>query len=67
MNAKLLDVVRLTDSRRGTIVEVYGNGEAFEVEFLDGEGRTTSVETVESSRVADIAWSYQRRGKPKAA
>lgn len=47
---KLLDVVALTEDlpeeklyegQVGTIVEVYNNGEAFEVEFVDGTGRLT--------------------------
>ena len=38
MNINELDVVRLTDGREGTVVEVYGAGEAFEIEFLDGTG-----------------------------
>lgn len=46
---KLLDVVALTvdlpgynlwRGQVGTVVEILSNGEAYEVEFSDGEGRT---------------------------
>ena len=49
MNAKLLDVVALTDDlpehnfrqgQVGTVVEILAGGTAFEVEFSDRNGRT---------------------------
>ena len=35
----------------GTIVHVYRNGEAFEVEFLTPDGDTTAIATVRPSQV----------------
>ena len=51
-----LDVVRLTDGRKGTVVHAYADGTAFEVEFLDNEGYTTSLETVEADVVQSVTW-----------
>ena len=54
-NFKLFDVVALTadlpeetllSGQVGTIVEIYNDGEAYEVEFVDGEGRTYSLLTL---------------------
>ena len=48
-NTQLLDVVALTNDlpaynlscgQVGTVVEVFGSGEAYEVEFADRQGRT---------------------------
>jgi hypothetical protein len=38
----------------GTVVHVYKDGEAFEVEFLTLDGRTAAVATLESSYVGPI-------------
>jgi hypothetical protein len=38
----------------GTVVHVYKDGEAFEVEFLTLDGRTAAVATLESSYVRPI-------------
>ena len=34
----------------GTVVRIQGNGEAFEVEFLEPEGRTVAIATVQPSQ-----------------
>jgi hypothetical protein len=39
----------------GTVVHVYGDGAAFEVEFFHLDGRTVAVETVEAAAVRPIA------------
>jgi hypothetical protein len=39
----------------GTVVHIYGDGAAFEVEFFHLDGRTVAVETVEASAVRPIA------------
>lgn len=36
----------------GTIVEVYGNGEAYEVEFTNKKGETTALLTLDSSDIS---------------
>ena len=38
----------------GTIVHVYKDGEAYEVEFLTLDGRTAAVATLESSQVRPV-------------
>ncbi len=41
----------------GAIVHVYQNGQAFEVEFVAGNGTTVAVITLEKSAVRPIAGS----------
>ncbi|MBI2359861.1 MAG: DUF4926 domain-containing protein [Deltaproteobacteria bacterium] len=38
----------------GTVVHVYKNGEAFEVEFLTLHGETVAVATLEASQVRPV-------------
>ena len=38
----------------GTVVHVYKDGEAYEVEFLTLDGRTAAVATLESSQVRPV-------------
>ena len=38
----------------GTVVHVYGDGEAFEVEFTTLDGHTAAVVTVEASQVRPV-------------
>jgi hypothetical protein len=38
----------------GTVVHVYKDGEAYEVEFLTLDGRTAAVATVEASQVRPV-------------
>jgi hypothetical protein len=38
----------------GTVVHVYKDGEAYEVEFLTLDGRTAAVATLESSEVRPV-------------
>ena len=38
----------------GTVVHVYKDSEAFEVEFLTLDGRTAAVATIESSQVRPV-------------
>jgi len=39
----------------GTVVHIYGDGAAFEVEFFHLDGRTVAVETVEAAAVRPVA------------
>ncbi len=41
----------LTQGCRGTVVHVYKDGQAYEVEFTDAEGRTIDVVTLKASDV----------------
>ena len=50
----------------GTVVQVYADGQAFEVEFMTLDGQTGAVATVESSTVrpsqaAKITYSRELR------
>lgn len=54
---KLLDVVALVkdlpelgllSGAEGTILEVYANGSAFEVDFVDDQGQTIALETIKA-------------------
>ncbi len=63
---KLLDVVALTEDlpgeklyegQVGTVVEVYRDGEAYEVEFVDREGRTYGLVTLEPRQL--LALHYE--------
>lgn len=38
----------------GVVVEIYGNHEGYEVEFMTKEGRTIAVETLSSDQVRAI-------------
>jgi hypothetical protein len=38
----------------GTVVHVYADGEAYEVEFMALDGHTTAVATLESSQVRPV-------------
>lgn len=38
----------------GAVVAVYSGGNAFEVEFVDGDGTTVALLTLESSQVRSI-------------
>jgi len=38
----------------GTIVHMYGDGQAYEVEFVALDGRTRAVATVESNQVRPV-------------
>ena len=60
---KLFDVVALTEDipeeklregSVGTIVEVYNEGEAFEVEFVDPQGRTYALLTLRPEQVMQL-------------
>jgi hypothetical protein len=38
----------------GTVVHVYGDGKAYEVEFLTLDGRTAAVVTLEAAQVRSV-------------
>ena len=56
MMPNYFDTVKLRDGRIGAVVEVYDDGKAFEVEFLDDDGYTDSVESIESSEIELVVW-----------
>ena len=39
----------------GTVVHIYGDGAAFEIEFFHLDGRTVAVETVEAAAVRPVS------------
>ena len=42
-------ISKLMPGDTGTVVHVQGNGEAFEVEFLEPDGRTVAIATIQPS------------------
>jgi hypothetical protein len=63
MTPELLDPVALLKDRpdlglaagrMGTVVEVYAGGQAFEVEFLDSEGYTDAVVTLQAVEILKL-------------
>ena len=46
--------VRLESGDVGTVVHVYADGQAFEVEFMTLDGQTAAVATVEASAVRPV-------------
>lgn len=70
---ELLDVVALTDDlpeynlwqgQVGTVVEVFGRGQAYEVEFADRQGRT--YESLGLTPDQFIVLRYEPAGPPMA-
>lgn len=51
----------------GTIVHVYSNGEAYEVEFVALDGNTAAVVIVEASQVRPVAPSEIRHARELVA
>lgn len=54
----VLNSDKLTDGLRagdvGAVVQVYANGAAYEVEFVDGDGSTVALLTLNASEVRPI-------------
>jgi hypothetical protein len=68
-NFKLFDVVALTEDlpkenlssgQVGTIVEVYNDGEAFEVEFVDKNGHTYSLLTLNPKQLMLLRYEPEK-------
>ena len=64
-----LDVVQLTidipqhnlrSSDRGTVVAVYGDSEAYEVEFVDADGYTRALLTLTPKQIRPVPKSRKR-------
>ncbi len=53
----------LAAGERGTVVTVLGDGEACIVEFVNAEGRTTAIETIEASGLRPVLAEELARGK----
>ena len=45
---------RLTAGEVGAVVEVFGNGEAFEVEFCDRTGETYGLHTLRAAQLVSL-------------
>lgn len=48
----------------GTVVFVHADGQAFEVEFVTGDGHTVTVETLRADQVAPIAGRQILHARP---
>ena len=53
---KELDIVRLTDGRTATVLEVYDSGEAYLVEVTDDAGKTLDMPTVKLADIEKVVW-----------
>ena len=51
----------------GTVVHVYPDGKAFEVEFITLDGQTAAVATVETSQVRSVTGSEITHARQLAA
>ena len=58
---------RLESGDVGTVVHVYADGEAFEVEFTTLEGRTAAVATVEAAQVRPVSSREITHARERAA
>ena len=70
-NVHPFDIVALLRDRKelglaageiGTVVEVYGGGEAYEIEFVDDRGQTYALETFRADEILRL----HVRGQPYA-
>ena len=53
------DVVRLKDSREGTVVHIYPGKHAYCVEIVDDQGQTLDLVDVEEKDIAEVTWKAQ--------
>ena len=74
-NFKLLDIVTLTEDlpernlwrgQVGTIVDVFANGTAFEVEFSDGDGRVYDSLGLRPEQMMGLYFEPISRSRPMA-
>lgn len=63
---KELDIVTLKQQKgnvkkgsRGTVVLVYSNGKAYEVEFVSDSGYTDALMTVTNDEIVKV-WNYEK-------
>ena len=61
----MFDKVALTEDQEssglyrgmvGSVVEIYNQGEAYEVEFIDRDGKTYAVETIEATKLLKLIY-----------
>jgi hypothetical protein len=48
----------------GTVVHIYGDGQAYEVEFTTLEGKTAAVVTLEASQVRPVSHGDLTHARP---
>ena len=49
----------------GAVVHVYGQGQAYEVEFVDGAGSTIALTTLEASQIRPLGPSEQLHARQR--
>ena len=54
---KVLSVVRLSDGRVGTILEVFDEGKALLIEIVDDHGKTIDMPMVKREDVVDVIYA----------
>ncbi len=61
---KELDIIQEKASyKRGTVVNIYQNGKAFEVEFINNSGATKAIKTLSKDEIVKV-WNYDKK-QPK--
>ncbi len=56
MTAKELDIVKLTDGRSATILEVFNHGAAYLVEIADKTGKMLDMPVIAPGEIAEVIW-----------
>lgn len=61
MKINELDVVRLKDGRKGTVLEIYDGGKSFLVEFTDEYGRTVDMPIVYPEQIEKVVFNAKNQ------
>ena len=59
MKIDMLDVVLLKDGRVGTVVEIFGDGEAFMVDITDDSNDEMNTPIVKMEEIEKIIYPYK--------
>ena len=57
MVAKELDVIRLSDGRMGTVLEVYENSSAYLIEITDNGGKAIDTPIIAQRDIMEVVWN----------
>ncbi len=56
VDVKALDIIRLTDGRNATVLDVFDNGAAYLVEIADENGKTLDMPFVARDEIREVIW-----------
>ena len=57
MVAKELDVIRLSDGRTGTVLEVYENSSAYLIKITDNGGKAIDTPIIAQIDIVEVVWN----------